>query len=59
MQPLINYWLLNNPNSHEPQEWKHQVLAVEESGYITVNYAMIGATLKDDLLSAKEAKGVS
>jgi Reverse transcriptase (RNA-dependent DNA polymerase) len=56
-QPLINYRLLNNPNSHGPKEWQHQVLAVEESGFIMVDYAMIGASLEDDLLSVKEAKG--
>ena len=56
LQPLINYRLLNNPNSHGPKEWQHQVPAVE-SGLITVDYAMIGASLEDDLLSIKEAKG--
>ena len=55
-QPLINYRLLNNPNSRGPKEWQHQVPAVE-SGLITVDYAMIGASLEDDLLSIKEAKG--
>ena len=55
-QPLVNYRLLNNPSARGPKEWKHHVPAVEESGYITVDYAMIGATLKDDPLSVKEAK---
>jgi hypothetical protein len=32
------------------------VPAVEESSYITVDYAMISATLDDDLLLLKEAK---
>jgi hypothetical protein len=49
--------LLNNPNSHGPKEWQHQVLAVEESGFITVDYAMIRASLEDDPLLVKEAKG--
>ena len=48
--------MLNNPNSHGPKEWKHHVPAVEESGYITIDYAMIGATSEDDPLSVKEAK---
>jgi hypothetical protein len=58
-QPLINYRLLNNPNSCGPKEWQHQVPAVEESSFIMVDYAMIRASLEDDLLSVKEAKGRS
>jgi transposase InsO family protein len=55
-QPLINYRLLNNPNSRGPTEWKHHVPTTEELGHITVDYAMIGASLEDDPLSLKEAK---
>ena len=55
-QPLVNYWLLNNPNFRGPKEWQHHVPAVEEAGYVTIDYAMIGATLEDDPLSVKEAK---
>jgi hypothetical protein len=40
-------------------EWQHQVPAMEESGFIMVDYAMIGASLEDDLLLVKEAKGRS
>ena len=42
-----------------PKEWQHQVLAVEESRLITVDYAIIRKSLEDDLLSVKEAKGRS
>ena len=56
MQPLINYRLLSNLNSHGPKEWQHQVLAVEESGFIMMDYAMIRASLEDDPLLVKEAK---
>ena len=57
LQPLINYRLLNNPNSRGPKEWQHQVPAVEESSLIMVDYAMIRASLEDDPLLVKEAKG--
>ena len=59
MHPLVNYQMLNNPNSHGPKEWRHHVPAVEEAGYITVGYTMIRATLKEDLLSVKKAKNRS
>jgi hypothetical protein len=55
-QPLVNYRMLNNPNSRGPKEWNHHVPTVEESGYITIDYAMIGATSEEDPLSLKEAK---
>ena len=51
-----NYRVLNNPNARGPKEWQHQVPAIEENGYISVDYAMIGATLEDDPISLKEAK---
>jgi Reverse transcriptase (RNA-dependent DNA polymerase) len=36
---------------------QYQVPAMEESGFIMVDYAMIRASLEDDPLSVKEAKG--
>ena len=55
-QPLLNYHVLNNPATCGPKEWQHQVPTIEETGYILVDYAMIGATLEDDPISLKEAK---
>jgi hypothetical protein len=55
-QPLINYRMLNNPSSRGPAEWRHHVLTTEELGHISVDYAMIGASLEDDPLLLKEAK---
>jgi hypothetical protein len=55
-QPLINYQMLNNPSSHGPTEWRHHVLTTEELGHISVDYAIIRASLEDDPLSLKEAK---
>lgn len=48
--------MLNNPATYGPKEWQHQVPATEESGYISVNYTMIGATLEDNPTLLKEAK---
>ena len=56
VQLLLNYRVLNNPAAHGPKEWQHQVPTTEETGYISVDYAMIGATLEDDPISLKEAK---
>jgi hypothetical protein len=53
-QPLVNYQLLNNLNAHGQKEWRHHVPTVESS-HIMINYAMIGASLKDDPLLVKEA----
>ena len=55
-QLLLNYRVLNNPAARGPKEWQHQVPTTEETGYISVDYAMIGATLEDDPISLKEAK---
>lgn len=55
-KPLMNYRVLNNPAARGPKEWQHQVPATEESGYISVDYAMIGTSLEDDPISLKDAK---
>jgi hypothetical protein len=56
LQPLVNYQMLNNPNYCGPMQWRHHVLTMEELGHISVDYAMIGASLEDNLLLLKEAK---
>src|SRR5271168_2346335 len=58
-QPLLNYRVLNNPAARGPKEWQHQVPTMEETGHISVDYAMIGASLEDDPTSLKEAKARS
>src|ERR1700678_2441230 len=58
-QPLLNYRVLNNPAARGPKKWQHQVPTMEETGHISVDYAMIGALLEDDPTSLKEAKASS
>src|ERR1700678_3871696 len=55
-QPLLNYRVLNDPSARGPKEWQHHVPTTEENGHISVDYAMIGASLEDDPTSLKEAK---
>lgn len=55
-QSLVNYHQLNNPSAHGPKEWWCQVPAIEESGYIFVDYAMIGAFLEGNPILLEEAK---
>src|ERR1700678_3329632 len=58
-QPLLNYRVLNDPSARGPKEWQHHVPTTEENGHISVDYAMIGASLEDDPTSLKEAKARS
>jgi hypothetical protein len=56
LQPLINYRMLNNLSSCGPAEWRHHMPTTEELNQISVDNAMIRASLEDDLLLLKEAK---
>jgi hypothetical protein len=55
-KPLINYRLLNNPNTRGPTEWRHHVPVEEDSCSIAVDYAFLAGSIEDDPMSVKEAK---
>src|SRR5271168_5398078 len=56
---ILNYRVLNDPSARGPKECQHHVPTTEENGHISVDYAMIGASLEDDPTSLKEAKARS